>query len=140
MYWQLSCEELIIVFLTTPFFSRESFTKHGVAPSAALDASAGREQSHRRHIDSEPELIQCCHVNNVCGYHRASGTFPPCSELPYIYASYLSTNRGYIGKPKPKYVEITSRISGSGVSHLPASGATQEGAHAARCGPAISDK
>jgi len=31
MHWQLSCEELIILFLTTPFFFRESFRKHGVA-------------------------------------------------------------------------------------------------------------
>jgi len=29
----VSCEELIILFLTTPFFSRESFTKHGAVES-----------------------------------------------------------------------------------------------------------
>jgi len=33
MHWQLSCEELIILFLTTPFFFRESFRKHGVGRS-----------------------------------------------------------------------------------------------------------
>jgi len=101
---------------------------------------AAHELSHQRHIDTEPGLIEGCHVNTVCGCHWAPGTFPPCSELPSIYVSYLSTNRGCIHKPKLKHVEITSRSAGSGVSHVPASGATQEGAHAAECGPAISEK
>ena len=79
-------------------------------------------------------------MNNVCGYHWAPATFPPCFELPYIYASYLSTNRGYMHKPKLEYVEIIRHTAGSGVQNSSASGATQEGALAARCGPAISDK
>jgi len=51
MYWQLSCEELIILFLTAPFFSRESFTKHGVPgqtdPHGAFNLGFGATATSR---------------------------------------------------------------------------------------------